>query len=144
MELTVCGNTGLLATSACPNPRQEAFVRGTEPTEYAAGGGEANGQTIGSLPLQVTTPANGQRVSSPFPIEGVTVPGATISLSILAQGGFLRITVAETHLPVTAEGKFSYTFRPTLQVPGVQYLITITATTPDGSRSTTAITVSEQ
>ncbi|MBI2200764.1 MAG: PBP1A family penicillin-binding protein [Armatimonadetes bacterium] len=142
--VTVCGSTGLLATSACPNPRQEAFIRGTEPTDYALAQGIGNGATVGNLPLRITTPGNGQRVISPFPIEGTTVPGATVNLSILAQGGFLRISVADTQLPVTAEGQFRYTFRPSLQVPGVQYIITVTATSPDGSRSTTTITVSEE
>jgi hypothetical protein len=144
VAVTVCGSTGLLATSGCPNPRQESFIRGTEPTEYASGQTLGNGATIGDLPLTITSPGNGQHVTSPFQVEGTTVPGATVSLSILAQGGFLRISVAETYLPVTSEGSFSYLFRPSLQIPGVQYVITLIATTSDGSRSSTTITVSEQ
>lgn len=144
VAVTVCGSTGLLATSGCPNPRQESFIRGTEPTEYASGQTLGNGATIGDLPLTITSPGNGQHVTSPFQVEGTTVPGATVSLSILAQGGFLRISVAETYLPVTSEGNFSYLFRPSLQIPGVQYVITLIATTSDGSRSSTTITVSEQ
>jgi len=144
VAVTVCGSTGLLATSGCPNPRQESFIRGTEPTEYASGQTLGNGATIGDLPLTITSPGNGQHVTSPFQVEGTTVPGATVSLSILAQGGFLRISVAESYLPVTSEGNFSYLFRPSLQIPGVQYVITLIATTSDGSRSSTTITVSEQ
>jgi penicillin-binding protein 1A len=34
VTVTVCGTSGLRATSACDDPRREAFIRGTEPTEY--------------------------------------------------------------------------------------------------------------
>jgi penicillin-binding protein 1A len=34
VEATVCGSSGLLATGACPNPKKEIFIKGTEPTEY--------------------------------------------------------------------------------------------------------------
>lgn len=32
--VTTCGTSGLLATASCDDPRPEAFIRGTEPTEY--------------------------------------------------------------------------------------------------------------
>ncbi|HEU5300444.1 MAG TPA: penicillin-binding protein 1A [bacterium] len=32
--VTTCGTSGLLATANCDDPRREAFIRGTEPTEY--------------------------------------------------------------------------------------------------------------
>jgi len=72
------------------------------------------------------------------------VPGVTVTLSILAQGGFLRVQVAETNLPVTGEGRFNYVFRPSLRIAGVRYLLTITATTADGARSTATLTVTER
>ncbi|MGD9677980.1 MAG: transglycosylase domain-containing protein [Vulcanibacillus sp.] len=34
ISMYVCSETGDIATTACPNPRLEAFVEGTEPTEY--------------------------------------------------------------------------------------------------------------
>jgi hypothetical protein len=32
--VTTCGASGLLAMASCDDPRPEAFIRGTEPTEY--------------------------------------------------------------------------------------------------------------
>ncbi|HEV8354856.1 MAG TPA: penicillin-binding protein 1A [bacterium] len=147
VTVTVCGASGQLASAGCPNPRTEVFIRGTEPTEYyvpPAPVESENGGATGSLPLSVTMPQTGQMVTSPFAIEGITSPGTTISLSVLAEGGFLRVKVAETFLPVTADGRFSYTFRPTLRVSGVRYIITITVTSPGGGRSSTTLTVTEQ
>jgi len=148
VAVTVCLPSGLLATATCANPRHEVFIRGTEPTEYdygmsAGNGGDAT-RVSGPVPLQIVTPRGGQAVASPFAIEGVTAPGATVNLSILAQGAFLRIQVAETHLPVTDDGRFNYVFRPSMRIAGVRYVITITATTLDGARSTATLTVTER
>jgi len=145
---TVCGTSGLLATGACPNPRPEVFLRGTEPTEYDYSQGPADGSAAttvtGTIPLQIVTPSGGQGVTSPFAIEGVTAPTASVSLSILAQGGFLRLQVAETSLPVTAEGRFSYVFRPSMRIAGVRYIITVKATAPGGGQATAVLTVTER
>jgi membrane peptidoglycan carboxypeptidase len=144
---TVCGSSGLLATIACPAPRPEVFIRGTEPSEYdlhPAPPGDGSAAVTGTLQLTVRSPGNGQLVSSPFEIEVVTSPEATVSLNIIAQGGLLRLQVAESEMPVTAEGRFTYLFRPSLRVSGVRYLITVTATTPDGRRATATLTVSER
>ncbi len=146
---TVCGTSGLLASGLCANPRQEVFIRGTEPTEYDRGTGATDGSgsnvtVSGALPLRIASPGQGAVVTSPFTIEGVTVPGATVGISVLAQGGFLRIQAADAALPVTAEGRFSYVFRPALRVSGVRYIITITATGPGGEKTTAVLTVTEQ
>ena len=145
---TVCAPSGLLATGACQNPRPEVFIRGTEPTEYdypagASDGGDAT-KVTGTVPLEVLTPRGGEGLSSPFSIEGSTAPGVRVTLSILAQGGFLRIQVAETELPVTDEGKFNFVFRPSLRIVGVRYIITVTASTADGARSVATLTVTER
>ena len=142
---TVCGSSGLLATGACPNPRSEVFIRGTEPTDYdrTVPDGE-NGRTVtGSLPLQIVAPGGGG-VTSPFAIEGVTVPGAVVTLTVMAEAGFLRMQAAEVQPPVTADGRFSYLFRPSVQVSGVKYIITVRAVAPDGQQSTATFTVTEQ
>jgi len=96
------------------------------------------------VPLEVLTPRGGEGLSSPFSIEGSTAPGVRVTLSILAQGGFLRIQVAETELPVTDDGKFNFVFRPSLRIVGVRYIITVTASTADGARSVATLTVTER
>ena len=146
VTVTVCGSSGLLASGACPNPRKEVFIRGTEPTEYDRGvpGDGADGRTVtGSIPLQIVSPGGGG-VTSPFAIEGVTVPGATVTLNVMAEAGFLRVQAAEVQPPVTADGRFSYLFRPSVRVSGVKYIITVTAVAPDGQQSTATFTVTEQ
>ena len=146
VTVTVCGSSGLLATGTCPTPRSEVFIRGTEPTEYdrSEPADGANGRTVtGSLPLQIVSPAGGG-VSSPFPIEGVTVPGASVTVNVMAEVGFLRVQAGSAQPPVTADGRFSYFFRPSVQVSGVKYIITVTAVAPDGQQSTATFTVTEQ
>ncbi|HEY3247340.1 MAG TPA: penicillin-binding protein 1A [bacterium] len=147
IAVTVCGASGRLAGAGCLKPRTEVFIRGTEPTEYYEPPAPAEtdtGVAVGTVPLVLASPQSGQTLATPFTIEGTTVPEATISLSILAEGGFLRVKVAETYLPVTADGRFSYVFRPTLRVSGVHYIITITVTAPGGGKSSTTLTVTEQ
>ena len=144
---TVCGTSGLLATSACPDPRQEVFIRGTEPSEYdlaPAAPGDGSPTVTGPISLTVRSPGNGQVVSSPFEIEGLTSPGATVNLTVTAQGGFLHMQVAESNLPVTADGRFTYVFRPSIRISGVRYLIAITAVSSDGRRATATLSVSER
>jgi len=99
---------------------------------------------VNAAPLSVTAPRNEGKVNSPFAIEGITTPGSTVSMAILAEGGFLRVKVAEASLPVTADGRFSYVFRPTLVVSGVRYIITVKVTGPGGLTSSTTLTVTEQ
>ncbi len=72
------------------------------------------------------------------------MPGATVNLSIMAEAGFLRVQAAVAQLPVTAEGHFSYVFRPSVRVSGVKYVITVTALAPDGQQSTATLSVTEQ
>jgi len=160
VDATVCGTSGLLATSQCPNPRTEVFIRGTEPTEFdlnpsalvplpatqpAPPDGTSQPVVVSlPLPLTVTSPAQGQAVSSPFIIEGSTDPNAIVSLKVVARGSFVKINVAETRVPVTNDGRFAYLFRPSLHVGGVEYVITVTATSASGNRVTTTLTVKER
>jgi len=149
VNATVCGTSGLLATSRCPNPRTEVFIRGTEPTEFdvsmlSTPPPDGNSTVVVSVPLSITAPAQGQEVTSPFMIEGATDPNATVSMSVVVQGSFMKINVAETRVPVTNDGRFSYLFRPALHVSGVQYVITVTATSPGGGRASTTLIVKEQ
>ncbi len=143
---TVCGTSGRLATSQCPDPRREVFVRGTEPTEYDVSPPPAgeNGPVVAAVPLTITSPVQGQVVSSPFVIEGLTHPDATVNLQVAVRGGGVRQTTAETRIPVTNDGRFAYLFRPPLRLSGVQYVITVTATTPDGGRAATTLIVTER
>ncbi len=152
---SVCGTSGLLATSQCPNPRAEVFIRGTEPTEFDLNpsavplpppdGTPGTPEPVAvSLPLMITSPAQGQGVTSPFMIEGSTDPSAAVSVKVIARGSFVKINVAETRVPVTNDGRFAYLFRPSIHVGGVEYVITVIATTASGHRTTASVTVKER
>jgi hypothetical protein len=150
VSATVCGTSGLLATSTCPNPISEVFIRGTEPTEFDLSSAPAPTPSAGpapvvaSVPLRVTAPSQGQAVTAPFSVEGATDPSAVVNLSVVAAGSFVKINVAETRVPVTPDGQFSYVVQPTLHTSGTQYVITVTATTTNGGRSTQTLIVNER
>ncbi|MBI2247902.1 MAG: PBP1A family penicillin-binding protein [Armatimonadetes bacterium] len=157
--VTVCGETGLLATNDCKDPRSEAFIEGTAPVEYARGTGEPPGRaavpgaTAGggrptppphsSLPLIVTAPADGAVVSSPFMIEGTTTPGTKVTITITLREGLQEVQVERYVTAARRDGRFKYEFHPSRLVPGAQYAITVTASLRTGESQTAAITVSE-
>lgn len=140
---TVCGTSGLLATSDCPNPRPEVFIQGTEPNEFDLAGKPEDGGNGTSIPLAISSPADGAKVSSAITIEGTTLPKATVTMVIVLQGGSGKTKVLETTVPVTPEGSFSYVFTPTMRLSGGQFVITITASAPSG-RATATVTVIEE
>jgi hypothetical protein len=139
---TVCGSSGLLAARDCPNPRQEVFIQGTEPKEFAQPQKppEENGEQV---PLVLSSPVNGTKVSSVIAVEGTTLPAATVTLVILQQveGGQAR--VVDTTLPVTADGRFRYVYTPNMRVEGGHFVITVTASGPSGGRASTTITLED-
>ena len=156
-ERTVCGTSGLLAAADCTDPRREIFIEGTEPTEYAAGAGKPGapaiippqqglGQEIPPrppLPLTVTAPVNGVALATPFTIEGTTIPGTKITITITWQGEQER-QVDEHVTAARRDGRFKYQFQPSQPAPGAQYVITVTASPRTGESQTASITVSEQ
>ncbi len=141
---TVCGTSGLLASSDCPNPRPEVFIQGTEPTEFDLAAKPEDGGNGTTIPLAISSPASGARVASVINVEGTTLPQATVTLVIVLHGDTGNTKVLDTTVPVTAEGRFSYVFTPTVRVSGGQFIITVTAAAPSGGRAKTTVTVLEE
>jgi penicillin-binding protein 1A len=74
VEETVCGTTGLLATSDCPDPHQELFIRGTEPDTYAPPAGNGSPTAPGSPGAPGTpTPSAPAQPGQPGPVP--SAPG---------------------------------------------------------------------
>lgn len=152
VQATVCGTSGLLATNQCPAPHAEVFIRGTEPTEFdlssastpPTGNGAITDPGVSSIPLAVTAPLQGQTLASPFTIEGTTDPAATVSLSVVVQGSLVKLNAADTTVQVSTDGHFSYSFDPAVHMSGVEYVITVTATSPGGGKASTTVTVKER
>lgn len=170
--VTVCGASGLLATASCDDPRHEAFITGTEPTEYMLGessevrlnrswtpGGTPSGgngpDTVaggGDRPvpaqqpqpfmLQLTTPVDGQTVTSPFTIEGVTLPGARVQIVVAAETSVGEVDTSEAVVGAMRDGKFKYTFWPR-SGPAVKYTIKVSAHVRGGQPAEATITVVE-
>ncbi len=88
VQLTVCGDSGLLAGPGCPNPHPELFIKGTEPDSYDTTNGTPPAAPAGSpgaappvaippsAPPAPGQPATGQPAAgqgtTPEPAPGVT------------------------------------------------------------------------
>jgi len=169
---TVCGTSGLLATASCDDPRQEAFISGTEPTEYMLGessevrlnrswppggtppGGTGTDTVVGGgdrpappqqpqpFMLQLTTPMDGQTVTSPFTIEGATVPGARVEIAVTAETAVGEVETTEAVVGAMRDGRFKYMFWPR-SGPAVKYTIRVRAHVRGGEPAQATITVVE-
>jgi len=134
----------------------ELYIRGTEPTpppppppsppplppEAGSNGAEPAG-TAEALALTVTEPQDGAHVRTPVVIRGVTAPGATVAITILADGGLVAVRLVETYLPADEQGTFAYRFAPSIPIPGMRYAITLTARLPGGATATRTLTITE-
>ncbi len=180
VEATVCGSSGLLATGACPNPKKELFIKGTEPTEYdtrfpgtllasppvrtappgettsptppreesnppqvSPSGNRPSSQGTSAVSLSIDMPTDGERVRSPFLIQGRATPGSTVSLQIYAEGGVVSVRSVERLLRVGSDGKFQYEYRPMVRIPGIRYVITVSLTRADGKVLSQTVSVVE-
>jgi len=53
------------------------------------------------------------------------------------------VRVVESFIPADDQGRFTFEFRPAVPVPGIRYVITVTATVPQGGSTSKTITVTE-
>jgi len=94
-----------------------------------------------SLPLSVTSPANGAQVTAPFEITGTTRPGANVHIIVHVKGGFLDVQAADVYIPADTAGNFSYLVSPTIKPYGSTFTITVSAV--DG-RDTATVSLAVQ
>jgi hypothetical protein len=142
---TVCPGTWQLATSDCPNPRREVFTRQSAPTRYditPRGDGNADGGGSTALPLHVSSPADGAILRPPFIIEGVTSPGAMVTIEIVAEGVGGGARAAEAAMQAASDGRFAYEFRPSWYQSGTHYVIMVSAVGLNGAKASRRIAVS--
>jgi penicillin-binding protein 1A len=140
---TVCAGSWQLATPDCPHPRREVFTRDTMPTTYDTPSDRAAGQDGAALvaPLAVRSPANGAVLRTPFVIAGASSPGAMVTIVVTAEGTGGGSRAAEVAMQTTAEGQFTYEFRPATRSPGARYVITISVVSLNGGRASRILTV---
>ena len=127
--------------------KDEIYIRGTEPPlepEPLPSAGP-NGPVV-AVPgpvLTIQAPADGTQVRTPLVISGTAAPGATIRIVIMADSGLVAVRVVESFIPADDQGRFTFEFRPAVPVPGIRYVITVTATVPQGGSTSKTITVTE-
>jgi hypothetical protein len=140
---TVCAGTWQLATPDCPNPRREVFTRDTVPTTYdtTADAPAAQNGAPAVAPLVVRSPANGAVLRPPFVIAGTSSPGAMVTIVVTAEGTGGGARAAEVAMQTTAEGQFTYEFRPPTRSPGARYVIAISVVSLNGGRASRILTV---
>jgi len=95
VQQTVCGTTGLLAASECPDPRPELFIKGTEPEGYVQPR-SAPAETLGTAPsgpagstatsagAQSAQPAGAQSAHAAGSPAGAPAPAGTFPITITA------------------------------------------------------------
>ena len=154
VQATVCGLTGLLATPDCPDPRRELFIKGTEPEGFDQSHAPAASQGVppapatpgdpggipatpgqganppapgGALRLAVTSPQDRGQVTPPFMIQGTTLPGATVHITVQVSSGLVNVTVADADSPVDRAGNFSFLVNPAIKQAGATISIKVSA-----------------
>jgi len=139
---------------APPPPAPADHASGTS-SDHPGGSAETSGQpppvpatgpspapAAGSLRLTVTAPEDGAQVDMPFPIKGMTVPGATVHIAVNARNGSLDFRIVDVDIPVDPTGNFSYSIEHPVKPAGSTLTITVSAV--DGQESaTTTLSVRE-
>ncbi|HKV45950.1 MAG TPA: penicillin-binding protein 1A [bacterium] len=137
---------GAPVTTAAPSGAPAASAPGTPATSAVpanAPGPVRPSSSGASLPLSVTSPANGAQVTAPFEIRGSTRPGTNVHIIVHVKGGFLDVVAADVYIPADTAGNFSYLVSPTIKPYGSTFIITVSAV--DGQDTATAsLAVEEQ
>ncbi len=94
--------------------------------------------------LVIHSPLDNAEVRPPFVVEGRAAPGSRVRIEVILEGGGAPIRIAEAEVPTSADGSFVYSVDPPMRVPGARYVITVTASNSQGSRSTATVTVTER
>ncbi|HEV8338741.1 MAG TPA: PBP1A family penicillin-binding protein [bacterium] len=136
--------------------KSEIFIRGSEPppepepTPGIALPGAAPGAPPGGLPaavaapaVSIDSPADGVAVQTPVVVSGTAIPGATVRIVIVADSGLVTVTLVESYVPADPAGRFAYEFRPPAPIPGMKYIISVTAIGAQGTSATRTITITE-
>jgi hypothetical protein len=85
---------------------------------------------------------DGQTVTSPFTIEGATVPGARVQIVVMAETAVGEVETIEAVVGAMRDGRFKYLFWPR-SGPAVKYTIKVSAHVRGGEPAQTTITVVE-
>ncbi|MBM3451349.1 MAG: PBP1A family penicillin-binding protein, partial [Armatimonadetes bacterium] len=115
---------------------------------FAGRGGQSGTEVSGNGPAALRPvflrPLPGAVMLSPFVVEGRVAPGARVRMRVVMEGGAVPTDVAKSEVPVGPDGGFGYHFETALKFPGARYVITASATHPDGTLTSATITIVER
>lgn len=85
------------------------------------------------LPLQILSPQNNSSVNGTIEVRGRSAPNATINVNVQAMtslGGLVGFNqnVFNRSLKADSQGYFTFTFSPTLSIPGTHYKVDLDST----------------
>lgn len=101
-----------------------------------------------SLPLEIISPENNSRVSGTVEIAGRSAPDTTITVAVRAVnslGGVvgLQRDILSESVQTDEQGDFSFTFNPTVAVPGTRYEISLNASKGNQTREENLVLIQE-
>lgn len=123
VQITVSGNSGLLAGPGCPNPHPELFIKGTEPESYDVCTGAPAGAPPGTPAATPAPPGPGQPDAGQGGLPTV-IPGVTPEPAVSGHASFPVTLIApkegsQVTPPFTVQG----TTRPGATVHIVAYSV---------------------
>lgn len=124
-------DSGTTVTASLQSGRQ--VVRARLNQDLFAGNGSTNNTSTTQLPLDILSPQDNSRVSGTVEVRGRSAPNATVAVKVQASNsvagiiGFNRDILNRT-IRTDAQGNFSFTFNPSVSIPGTRYQVSLNAT----------------
>lgn len=94
-----------------------------------------SGSTLSTtqLPLEILSPQNNSRVNGTVEVRGRSAPNTTVAVNVKAETSLAGIigldrNILDRTVQTDAQGNFSFTFSPTITVPGTRYQVSLNAT----------------
>jgi hypothetical protein len=91
------------------------------------------------LPLEITSPQNNSRVSGSVEVKGRSAPNTRLNVSVQAVNSLAGLVginrnILNQSIQTDAQGNFSFTFQPTINVSGTRYEVSLNATSGDQTK----------
>lgn len=112
-----------------------------------ANSGTTNTSTT-QLPLEVLSPENNSRVRGTVEVRGRSLPNTTVAVNVQASTSLAGIVGLDRNIlnrtvSTDAQGNFSFSFRPTLTVPGTRYEVSLSATNGNQKNEETLVLIQQ-
>lgn len=138
-------NTNNRVTASLQSGNQ--IVRAQLDQNLFANSGTTNPSTT-QLPLEVLSPENNSRVRGTVEVRGRSLPNTTVAVNVQASTSLAGIVGLDRNIlnrtvSTDAQGNFSFSFRPTLTVPGTRYEVSLSATNGNQKNEETLVLIQQ-